>query len=91
MYGLSETDFYAKREASGCSQRPTILSTSSHFYKADFGEGGTLTSTCKGIVAGPIHYLIRSNRESQTRRQRRRPSSLIGQDASDDCPGALFS
>lgn len=60
-------------------------------YKADFGKGGTLKFTCKGIV-GRSNTLPNQIRQGEpSGGQPKRPLSLIDQDTSCDCPGALFS
>lgn len=61
-------------------------------YKADFGKGGTLKFTCKGIV-GRSNTLPNQIRQGEPSGggQPKRPLSLIEQDMSCDGPGALFS
>lgn len=91
MYSLSDEFLGTEREASGCNQKPTILSTSARtFTKLSLVEVVHGSLRAGGLWAGPIHYLSPSA-ERTIGRQPRRPRSLRGPDTSCDCPGAFSS
>lgn len=91
MYSLSETNFYGEKEKLVMQSE---THTPKHFlgnvYKADFGKGGTLTSTCKGLV-GRSSTLPNQIRQGEPSGQPERPLSLRDPDMTCGGPGALFS
>lgn len=92
VQSLRDEFLWREREASGCNQKPTILSTClKTFTKLILVKVVHWNLRARELWAGPIHYLIRSDRENHPGGQPKWPRSLIDQDTSCDCPGALFS
>lgn len=61
MYSLADGFLWREREASGCDQKPTVLSTSwKTFTELALVQVVHGSLRARGLWSGPTHYLIRS-------------------------------